>query len=73
LSADIGDQCLRAVDLDSERGHQRIFRVHNNVARLALQIEADGCICNLPRPEDSTMWRSTSFEGGAMPLASEPA
>jgi hypothetical protein len=42
LVTDIRDQCLRALHLDLECGNQRIFRVHDDVASLALQLETNG-------------------------------
>ena len=42
LPADICDQCLRALDLDFESRNQRIFRVHDDVAGLSLQLKTNG-------------------------------
>jgi hypothetical protein len=40
--ADVGDMRLRAFHLDLERGNQRVFRLHDDVAGPALHPEADG-------------------------------
>ena len=42
LPADVCDQCLRALDLDFEGRNQRIFRVHDDVAGLSLQLKTNG-------------------------------
>jgi hypothetical protein len=42
LVADVRDQCFRTLQLDLERGNQRIFRLYNAVARLPLQLKTDG-------------------------------
>ena len=42
LPADIRDQCFRALHLDFEGGNQRIFRIHNDVARFILLLKTDG-------------------------------
>jgi hypothetical protein len=41
LLADIGDQRLRALHFDFERGDQCIFGVNNNVSRFALNFKAN--------------------------------
>jgi hypothetical protein len=41
LLADIGDQRLRALHFDFERGDQCIFGVNNDVSRFALNFKAD--------------------------------
>jgi hypothetical protein len=42
LMADVGDVGLRAFHLDLQRGNQRVLRVHDDVAGLALHPKADG-------------------------------
>jgi hypothetical protein len=39
---DVGDVGFGAFHLDLERGNQRVFRVHDDVAALALHPKADG-------------------------------
>jgi hypothetical protein len=39
--ADIGDQRFRALDLNFERGDQRIVRANDNVSRFPLKSKAD--------------------------------
>jgi hypothetical protein len=41
LLADIGDQRLRALDLDFEGGDQRIFGVDDDMSRFPLKFKAD--------------------------------
>ena len=41
LLADIGDQRFRALNLNFERGDQRIVRVNDNVSRFPLKSKAD--------------------------------
>jgi hypothetical protein len=41
LLADIGDQRLRPLHLDFERGDQRIFRVNDDMSRFPLKFKAD--------------------------------
>ena len=42
LPADVCDQCFRVLYLDLEGGNQRIFRVHDDMACLSLQLKTDG-------------------------------
>jgi hypothetical protein len=63
LLADIGDQRLRALDLNFEGGNQRIFGVNDDVSRFPLKFKAD-CKLHLCSPAFNNSKDSTIQLGG---------
>jgi len=67
LLADIGDQCLRTLQLNFEGGNQRVFRLNDNVPGFPLKFKANRKLhlCALPVSVKS----STIQLGGALDAA----